>query len=55
MKHSEEDRLVRQCLAGDKDAFDALVRRYAPKVSSVVGTLVGHTADLEDLVQETFL
>lgn len=55
MSDFDDGCLVRQCLDGDKAAFDVLVRRHGRKVRSVVVTLLGATADVDDFVQETFV
>ena len=47
--------LVRRCLAGDKAAFAALVTRHQPRVRRVLHALLRHRAEVEDLLQETFL
>lgn len=41
-------------MAGDADAFEALVRRYEQRIVSLAGTLVG-PGEAEDLAQEVFV
>jgi RNA polymerase sigma-70 factor (ECF subfamily) len=52
---AEEESFVRGCRAGDPVAFDAFFRAYVGRVERVLARLVGPTADLEDLVQTTFV
>src|SRR5688572_2850823 len=47
--------LVRQALAGAAPAYEALVRRWSPRVMGVCHTRVGRAAAAEDLAQETLL
>ena len=53
---ARDDRsLVRQCIAGDRAAFDALYDRHAGRVLNLLRRLCGSDALAEDLTQETFL
>jgi RNA polymerase sigma-70 factor, ECF subfamily len=47
--------VVRAVLAGDTDAYGALVRAHSATVFRVALRLVGNEADAEEIVQETFL
>jgi len=47
--------VVRAVLAGDKDAYGALVRAHSPSVFRVAFRIAGNEADAEEIVQETFL
>jgi RNA polymerase sigma-70 factor (ECF subfamily) len=47
--------LVRQTLDGASSAYEALVRRYAPRIVGVCHARVGRAAAAEDLAQETLL
>src|SRR5215213_4745192 len=47
--------LVRQALAGAAPAYEALVRRWSPRVMGVCHARVGRAAAAEDLAQETLL
>jgi len=47
--------LVRASQRGDRDAFGALVSRHAPSILSLTTRMLGHTADAEDVAQETFV
>jgi RNA polymerase sigma-70 factor (ECF subfamily) len=47
--------LVRQCVAGDRRAFDTLVRRYQRQAVSVSYRLLGNTNDALEIVQDAFL
>lgn len=43
------------CRAGDAEAIAVLFRTYGGMVTGIIGRLIGPTADLEDLVQTTFV
>src|SRR5271157_5643310 len=47
--------LIRRAKAGEEQAFDVLIRRYGPRTRQVIYGLVRNPADVEDLMQETFL
>jgi RNA polymerase sigma-70 factor (ECF subfamily) len=47
--------LVRRAQAGDMDAFDSLVGKYQPMMTGMLHRFAPVRADLEDLVQETFV
>jgi RNA polymerase sigma-70 factor (ECF subfamily) len=49
------ERLIARCREGDRDGFGELVVLTAPRVRRLLGRLVGRGADLDDLVQETYL
>ena len=50
-----ETELVRRCVAGDRSALDTLYRAHVDAISRTLYRLVGPAADLEDLVQSTFI
>src|SRR5580704_1112187 len=47
--------LIRQCLAGDQLAWEAVVRQYRRKVFNVAYKFVGKHDEAEDLTQDIFL
>jgi RNA polymerase sigma-70 factor (ECF subfamily) len=47
--------LVDRALDGEAWAFEAIYRRYVNVVAGTVRRMLRHTADTEDVVQETFL
>lgn len=51
----EDAELVRQTLAGNKNVFSELVRRYSGLICGLAYHFVGNMADAEDLAQEAFL
>ncbi len=51
----QDRELVRQCLAGSREAFGLLVERHARTVRAVLIARAGLHQDLEDMVQEVFL
>jgi len=54
--HEDQDRrLVQAAAAGEREAFDALVRRHQTRTYNFVRTLVNDAADAEDLTQEIFV
>ena len=50
----DEDELIRRSLAGDDDAFEALVRRHSPRVFSIVGSFFRRRDMIDDIAQEVF-
>ena len=50
-----EHSVVRAVLAGDKEAYGALVRAYSATVFRVAFRITGNEADAEEIVQEAFL
>ena len=51
----DEGELVRRTLAGDRGAFEVLVRRYQRLVFRIVGGFLRNPADVEEVAQEVFL
>jgi RNA polymerase sigma-70 factor (ECF subfamily) len=49
-----EDQLIRSTLAGDEDAFEKLVRRFSPRVFSIIGSFFRRRDLVEDISQEVF-
>jgi RNA polymerase sigma-70 factor (ECF subfamily) len=52
---ADEMDVVRRVQRGDRDAFDALARRYAQRAFEIAYRVLGHRQDAEDLVQEAFM
>ncbi len=53
---SDIDRqLVERVQAGDKAAFDLLVRKYQHKLLSVIGRYVSNWSDAQDVAQDSFV
>jgi RNA polymerase sigma factor (sigma-70 family) len=46
---------IQNCLAGDAEAFAALVKQYQKMVFALAFRMTGSLTDAEDLTQETFL
>ena len=51
----DDSTLVRQCLAGETDAFDLLVERHRRQVYQVCYRFVNNHEDASDLTQDAFL
>lgn len=51
----EDDELIRQSQRGERQAFDALVRRYDQSVLRLALHLLGNEQDAQDVHQEAFL
>jgi RNA polymerase sigma-70 factor (ECF subfamily) len=47
--------LVSRVQRGDREAFDALARRYAKRAFAVANRLLQNVADAEDVVQDAFI
>jgi RNA polymerase sigma-70 factor (ECF subfamily) len=52
---SDEAQLVERCRAGDRLAFEELVRRHADRLYAVVLRFVAAADEAEEVTQETFL
>ena len=50
-----DQQLVERVQAGDKAAFDLLVRKYQNRMLKLVGRFVSDAAEAEDVAQEAFL
>lgn len=49
------DELVERCKRGDSSAFTALYHRHAKELYNSIYRIVGHTAEAEDLLQDSFV
>src|SRR6185436_12549426 len=47
--------LVMRARAGDASALESVVRQQLPRVERLLRRLLGHRADMDDLVQTVFL
>lgn len=54
-EQSKDLGLVRKAQAGDKAAFDLLVRKYQNKVINLVSRYLGHNGDVQDVAQDAFI
>jgi RNA polymerase sigma-70 factor (ECF subfamily) len=52
---ADDEAFVEACRAGDSRALDRFFRSHVEYVERVIVRLIGPTADLEDLVQTTFI
>jgi len=52
---TRDDTTIRAVLAGDKEAYAALVERHSGKLFRVAFRITGNEADAEDVVQEALL
>lgn len=51
----DADRLVEAARAGDVHAFDALVRRFRPRIYALALHLCGSASDADDITQDVFV
>jgi RNA polymerase sigma-70 factor (ECF subfamily) len=51
----DADVLVETARQGDPDAFDALVRRFRPRIYALALHLTGSASDADDIAQEAFV
>lgn len=49
-----DDEVIRRILDGDQNAFEMLVRRYSPRVFSIIGSFFRRRDMIEDIAQEVF-
>src|SRR3984957_9127832 len=54
-QRAEDDELIRSAQKGDRQAFDALVRRYDRSVLRLALHMLGNEQDAQDVHQEAFL
>ncbi|MGH9412446.1 MAG: RNA polymerase sigma factor [Terriglobales bacterium] len=50
----EQAVLMRRCQGGDEAAFEQLVRRFQPRVSSIVRGILRQSNDCDDIAQQVF-
>ena len=50
-----EAELIRRSQQGDQTAFEQLVRRYQPKVFSIIANVLRGSQEVEDIAQQVFL
>ncbi|HVT61480.1 MAG TPA: RNA polymerase sigma factor [Thermoanaerobaculia bacterium] len=55
LEQDSEALLIRDSVAGDEEAFAALVRRYQGRVFRLLGRFFRQPQDVEEVAQETFL
>jgi RNA polymerase sigma-70 factor (ECF subfamily) len=55
VRQTDDDELVRSCLDGHREAFDALVANHHRGIYNVIYRILGNAEDASDLTQETFL
>ncbi|MCP5102267.1 MAG: RNA polymerase sigma factor [bacterium] len=51
----EEKTIIRECLDGNRDAFELLVNRYEPHVKTLAWNITGNPEDAVEVSQEAFL
>jgi RNA polymerase sigma-70 factor (ECF subfamily) len=51
----DDSELITLCLAGDRDAFDALVARHYRALYNMIYRMLGNSEDAADLTQEAFV
>lgn len=50
-----DEEIIRRVRAGETALFEALMRRHNPRVYRVARAILGNEADVEDVMQETYL
>lgn len=50
----EDQGMVREVLAGKREAYRRLVEKYQGRVAAAISRVIGFRPEVEDLVQETF-
>lgn len=53
--HADENRIIAQCLAGDRKAYALLVERYKDLVHDLVYRMIGDAVRAEDIAQDAFV
>ncbi len=54
-KRDEETEVIKRCQRGDEDAFNEIVKRYQPRVTSIICRIIRSPNDREDIRQEVFI
>jgi RNA polymerase sigma-70 factor (ECF subfamily) len=52
---TEDDEIVKRCVAGDRDAFEVLVRRHSQRVFNIIASFFRRRDIVEDIAQEVFV
>ena len=47
----EDDEIVKRCVAGDRDAFEHLVRRHSPRVFNIIASFFRRRDVVEDIAE----
>ncbi len=47
--------LIRAIQAGDRQAFESLIRRYQRQVANLIYITMGNRDDVDDIAQEVFI
>jgi RNA polymerase sigma-70 factor (ECF subfamily) len=55
MPDKEDNDLIRECLSGDEQSLELLLKKYLAPVYSFVFRYVGNPDDAKDIVQETWI
>ena len=55
MTEAHPSRLVAECLAGNEDAIELMIRQYEGGVFRLALSIVGNPAEANEITQETFL
>jgi RNA polymerase sigma-70 factor (ECF subfamily) len=51
----DDDRLIKQFIAGDNSAFQVLVKRHKEKVRNIIYLTMSNSALVDDIAQEVFI
>ncbi len=51
----DEAELIKQSVAGDESAYQLLLEKHLPSLSSYVLRMMANTAEADDIIQETFI
>lgn len=55
MMESDDRQIIKQCLSGNKNAFELLVEKYYKIIFNVAYRMTGNTDDAEDITQTVFI
>ena len=55
LENQSDEQIVRKCAAGDRQAFDVLIRRYERPIYHLAYRLAGNHDDAHDIAAEAFL
>ena len=55
MTHIDNETLVAECGAGNREAMDIFYKRFAPRMLRLIGRYVSEVKDAEDILHDGFI
>ncbi|MCG7317055.1 RNA polymerase sigma factor [Brevibacillus laterosporus] len=51
----EDEEIIEQILQGNKEIYAQIIHKYKGKVASILTKMLGHSSNMQDIVQEIFI